>query len=45
MLSSSSFSICGYISGVKLSDASMKLGKKFATGASVLEVHKIIFFS
>lgn len=27
-----------YISGVKLSDASKKLGKKFATGASVVKV-------
>ncbi|EXB38850.1 Density-regulated-like protein [Morus notabilis] len=27
----------GYISGVKLSDASKKLGKKFATGASVVK--------
>lgn len=27
-----------HISGVKLSDASKKLGKKFATGASVVKV-------
>lgn len=30
--------IFDYISGVKLSDASKKLGKKFATGASVVKV-------
>lgn len=31
-------SVLDYISGVKLSDASKKLGKKFATGASVVKV-------
>lgn len=29
------------ISGIKLSDASKKLGKKFATGASVVKVSEI----
>lgn len=33
--------LCYNISGVKLSDASKKLGKKFATGASVV---KVLFF-
>lgn len=32
---------CGYSLGVKLSDASKKLGKKFASGASVVKVHQI----
>lgn len=31
-----------WISGVKLSDASKKLGKKFATGASVVKVFWLI---
>lgn len=31
------------VSGVKLSDASKKLGKKFATGASVVKVRQYEF--
>jgi translation initiation factor 1 (eIF-1/SUI1) len=30
-----------FCSGIKLSDASKKLGKKFATGASVVKVHQM----